>query len=268
MNKVAQKKNLSCMQVFKTFQVMLKGDFSMQEIVEKLNSDEPDIIYNNSIVSKYINTCRYCGIEIPKVHNKYFITKVPFGLTLKYSEIDLLKSLENAISSSMSKKNFDILSNLINRIIGISSKKLTKIEPNDYQKVFEQFEYAVTGKRKIKLLFKNRDILECIPIKVVEQDGKVYLKVYNKRHRMIDLSRLSGIETLYESFIPVKEDIVEVVYKLKPPLAQRYGLRSNEVKISEEKDGSIVISNQDENKEHLLSRLLRYDTYCEVLKPD
>ena len=60
--KLSQKKNLSSMQVIKTLQTLLQGNFTMNELIEKLNANESEPIFNNSVVSKYINTCRYCGI--------------------------------------------------------------------------------------------------------------------------------------------------------------------------------------------------------------
>ena len=77
-NKLSQKKNLSSMQVIKTLQILLQGDYTMNELIEQLNANESEPIFNNSVVSKYINTCRYCGIEIPKIHNKYFVTYSKF----------------------------------------------------------------------------------------------------------------------------------------------------------------------------------------------
>jgi len=55
----AVKKNLSSIQVLKTLLVLLENNYTMQELVEKLNENENDSVFNNSVVSKYINTCRY-----------------------------------------------------------------------------------------------------------------------------------------------------------------------------------------------------------------
>ena len=73
MTKDSLKKNMSSMQVMKTLQVLLQGNFTMQELIKRLNANENTPVFNNSVISKYINTCRYCGIDIPKIHNKYFI---------------------------------------------------------------------------------------------------------------------------------------------------------------------------------------------------
>lgn len=59
------------MQVLKTLQVLLQGNFTMQELIERLNKSEEEPVFNNSVISKYINTCRYCGINILK-----FITDI------------------------------------------------------------------------------------------------------------------------------------------------------------------------------------------------
>ena len=40
-NKVSLKKNISSMQVLKTLKVLLQGDYSMNEILTKLNAKEP-----------------------------------------------------------------------------------------------------------------------------------------------------------------------------------------------------------------------------------
>ena len=57
MNKISIKKNLSSMQVLKTLQVLLQGNFTMQELIERLNKSEEEPVFNNSVISKYINTC-------------------------------------------------------------------------------------------------------------------------------------------------------------------------------------------------------------------
>ena len=49
-------------------------------------------------------------------------------------------------------------------------------------------------------------------------------------------------------------------------MVQRYTLREHESYITKNED-ECVISNTGENKELLFSRLLRYDSSCEILNP-
>ena len=88
MSKLSNKKNISSMQVLKTLQVLLQGNYTMQELVSILNENEKEPLFNNSVISKYINTCRYCGIDIPKIHNKYFVASMPFGIELEVKDTD------------------------------------------------------------------------------------------------------------------------------------------------------------------------------------
>ena len=58
MNKVATndnqavKRNQSSMQVLKTLQLLLEDNYTMSELIEKLNEKEDEPIFNNSVVSK------------------------------------------------------------------------------------------------------------------------------------------------------------------------------------------------------------------------
>ena len=53
MNKISIKKNLSSMQVLKTLQVLLQGNFTMQELIERLNKSEEEPVFNNSVIRVY-----------------------------------------------------------------------------------------------------------------------------------------------------------------------------------------------------------------------
>lgn len=267
MAKLSLKKNLSSMQVLKTLQVLLQGNFTMQELIEKLNVNEDEPIFNNSVVSKYINTCRYCGIEIPKIHNKYFVTKMPFGIDLTPNEMGLFEKLQKVVREEMTSKNnklFDIFLEKVNRF---SNKEIVKVDKETYHFISELFETAVKEKRKIKLMFKSRAEMICIPLKIAENKGKTFFNIfYKNKERMIASNRISGIEILSQKFTLNFSDQA-VVFRLTDALAKRYSLRANEQLMISEDDGAIIVSNRGENKEILFSRLLRYDRYCEIISP-
>lgn len=265
-SKVSQKKNLSCIQVIKTLKVLLQGNYAMNELVQILNNDETGPIFNNSVISKYINTCRFCGIKIPKVNNKYYIASLPFGLKLNLSDLDLIKHMKTVVSANFSNKwikSFDKITEKLNKY---SVATITNVNTNEFNFSVELFEQAVAQKRKIKLLFKNRDELECIPIDIERINEKTFFNIYNKRIRQIDINRLSGIQMLSNTYIEPFEGSQSVVFKLKGALAKRYEARENET-VQQCNDGTILVTNKNENEEYLISRLLRYDDKCEVLTP-
>lgn len=267
MAKLSNKKNISSMQVLKTLQVLLQGNYTMQELVSILNENENEPLFNNSVISKYINTCRYCGIDIPKIHNKYFVASMPFGLELDVKDTDLLERLQNIIRQEMSKKNNKIFDGFIEKINRFSNKKISRVEKATYQISVEMFECAIKEKRKIRLMFKNKAIWDCIPLNIAENKGKNFFHVLaNGYEKMVDTERVSGIEVLSDKFVKNYSEQV-VVFELKTPLAQRYSLRENERLIKPFDGQSITVSNHGEGKEILLSRLLRYDDKCEIINP-
>ena len=267
MAKAVSKKNLSSMQVLKTLQILLQGNFTMQELIKKLNLNEEEPVFNNSVVSKYINTCRYFGIEIPKIHNKYFVTSLPFGMDLTNSDINLFENLQKVVKNEMTNKNNKLFDKLLEKINRFSNKKIARVEKETYCFVAELFESAIKEKRKVKLMFKSRVDMVCIPLKIAENKGKMFFNVlYKNKERMIASERIAGIEALSEKYSH-NFNSQAVIFRLSDGLAKRYSLKENEQLMSKNEDESIVISNRGENKEILFARLLRYDKYCEILSP-
>ena len=268
MTKVSIKKNLSSMQVIKTLQVLLQGNFTMNELVDRLNLQENEAIFNNSVVCKYINTCRFCGIEIPKIQNKYFITKMPFGLDLNSSEIKLLDNLQIAVKENMTKKNCQLCDNLIDKLNKYTNKKIIRVSKNTYKITAELFDNAISENRKVKFLLKNGTEQICTPIKAIENGDQLFFNVlYKNKEKIIKSNRIAGIEVLSDKYIPRKNSDITVTYKMKAQLAKRYSLRENENILQTFDNGDITVSNYGEVKEILFSRLLRYADLCEILTP-
>lgn len=267
MVKAPVKKNLSSTQVLKTLAVLLQGDFTMQELIAKLNADEAAPVFNNSVISKYINTCRYVGIDIPKIHNKYFVNSMPFGFELTGNDIGILETLRNIVKQEMSSKCNKIFDSFLEKINRFSNKKIARVEKETYHTAAELFELALTEKRKIRLMFKNKTNYDCTPIGIVESKNKTFFHVtYRDKEKMIDVSRVSGLQVLSEKYVQNFNEQV-VIFELKSPLAQRYNLRENERLLKNFDGHSITVSNHGEGKEILFSRLLRYDDKCEIINP-
>ena len=152
MTKLSNKMNQSSRQVLKTLQVLLQGNYSMNELVEILNSDEDIPLFNNSVISKYINTCRCCGIEIPKIHNKYFVASMPFGLELTGCDINLLENLQEIVREHFTKQANKIFDSFIEKLNKYSNKKIVRVEKKSYKLTVELFDYAISEKRKINLM--------------------------------------------------------------------------------------------------------------------
>ena len=263
----AVKINISGMQVLKTLLLLVDDNYTMSELTEKLNQNEKEPIFNNSVVSKYINTCRYCGFDIPKIHNKYYVAKLPFGLNLSSRDLDLLENLNNTSVQKLTSKSNQLFNNFMNRLRKYSNKDIARVEKKTVELTKELFDKAVQEKRKIMLMFRAKALLECIPVAIDDYKGKPCFRViHGNKERNYAIDRISGIEILGR--IHIQEDFSdEVIFKLTGELAYKYSLRENEKIITHNLPEYITVSNQGENKIELISRLLRYDKSCEILKP-
>lgn len=266
--KEAVKKNQSSIQVLKTLKVLMEGNFTMAQIVEKLNENEKEPIFNNSVVSKYINTCRHCGIDIPKIHNTYFVASLPFGLDLSPNEIDLLNDLQVVAGSKMSKSSIKDFRDMISKLSKYSNKRIVRLDEKTEQMTYRLFDTAIMEKRFVELMFRAKAVLKCIPLYISEKKGKpCFVVSYNNKERFIAVERLTGFEILDESFIAGPKSSQEAVFKLTGGLAKRYTLRENE-HFLQKNDEETVVSSTVENKRELFERLLRYDKDCEILQPE
>ncbi|MCQ2743873.1 MAG: WYL domain-containing protein [bacterium] len=261
----AVKRNLSSTQVLKTLLKLLQGDYDMNNLIQKLNEEEDEPVFNNSVISKYINTCRYCGIEIHKIHNKYIISKMPFGMNISDREYELLQNLREIANSTMSalfNKNFD---NVLTKIGKYSNKQIIKIEEENLNFIEESFRKASEEQRKIRLMFKKNFDMDCCPISIIEKNNKKYFNVlYENKEKSIAIERLSNIEILKTKF-KFTEQKEEIIFKLTDNLAVRYATRPDEIIINNHLPEYVVISGKVENMEEELARLMRYDSLCEVL---
>lgn len=263
----AVKRNISSMQVLKTLQVLLQDNYTMAELIKELNKNESEPLFNNSVISKYINTCRFCGIDIPKIHNRYFVASLPFGLDLTSREEDLLRKLADIARERFSKKQRRIFEKLIEKIGKYSNKRIMRVEKATYSLTYKMFNDAIDENRKIRLMYKIGETLECIPLGIVQHKGRTFFNVLSEnKEKLICEERISGIEVTSQKYV-ANNSVANVVFILRGELAKRYEARENEI-VTENPDKSLRVVNSGENKDILLSRLLRYDACCEIIAPD
>lgn len=268
-SKVIAKKNNSGIQVIKTLQVLMDDNYTMAELVKKLNMNEKKPIFNHSVVSKYINTCRYCGISIPKIQNRYFIAQLPFGLELTIDDLDVLDTFHDIAKKKLSPLYSKLFDKFVNRVKHFSNKEILRVEEKTKELTLSVFEKAIKENRRVALMFRVKSTLDCIPISITEtKDGQKNLNVkYKEKNKTISLNKITGIVLLDKRGSFYNSEDKTVVFKLTGELAKRYTLRENEHITCNKLPEYIVVNNRGENQEELLHRLLRYDSDCEIINP-
>ena len=116
-------------------------------------------------------------------------------------------------------------------------------------------------------MLRTQAVIDCIPLSITTHQKRTYFRIkHDNKEKSIALDRIIGIEILNEIFKTPDFENNIAIFEVRGNLAHRYNLRENEVMIKQE-GSSITIENKGEDMNLLLSRLLRYDSLCEVKSP-
>ena len=261
--------NLSSMRVLQLLNLLFEKSYTMQELMTAMG-DITGERCTNFLISKYINTCRFCGIDIQKVDGKYTLLKSPFGIDYSEEELNLIHDIDKLCSKMRVSKTVRSMKSLLEKLNQRSSKYYDKLSLPENDKNIENIEYAIESGYKIELTFKENDktITAIVdPIEFTYKNLKLVLIVnhYDERKKIA----YSDIENVNTSMIKISSNVSQttVVFKLKNILAKRYTLKHGEKLVATDADGSISILNKSEDKVSLLNRLLKYGDLCEVMTP-
>ena len=268
MTKKLPKINNAAFRVLKTFKFLFEEDLTMNELIDKLNNslDEQDKSeYNNFVVSKYINTCKCCGIDIQKIDGKYAIVNSPFGEKFTEGEAQLVYELINNKENKKLKKLSD---DLLTKLHLPAYKSSNGLKSSESCRIIKLFEKALTGSSQTELILRNGEVIKCLPKEIKAQKGKIILHVETDGGiKEVCADDLADINLSDKSVRKLKNEPKDVIFELRGKLAKRYQLRENEQIIRFKNNGSIVVSNKYEDKEELLRRLMRYDYLCKIVRP-
>ena len=122
-------------------------------------------------------------------------------------------------------------------------------------------------RQKIELMFRSKATMKCIPLALVQKKNKMFFNVlFEEKEKLVSVERLTGIKILKEKFYVSDKDKL-VIFKLYGNLARNYKLKAGEQQTVTNYPEYVSITNYCDSKEVLISRLLRYDTKCEIQHP-
>ncbi len=244
--------------------------------------------YNSETITKYINTLRQTGCQIPRAnsqtHFQYKLLKNPFPIDFSDEELESANQLL-ILLASLSDGDLHV----------------------GYYKILEKVAWTVTDEERIEQLFgdvtglisagrredrellaryrelcKDAQVLEVDyrvnerevvtlqvePLRVTQDGKKLYLVGLDRQNlKQVTLS-LSSIQLVRQ--LPFKSQhkpkMVNVIFSLTGRLAKTYRLFPREVQVSNQ-EGRLTIKTRTDDYPVLLSRLLRYGYSCEVLSP-
>lgn len=265
------KVSISSMRVLQMLQLLFEKSYTMNELMDAM-SELTGEACTNFLISKYINTCRFCGIDIQKINGKYTLLKIPFGYLFSEDELVLLNRIADYCSSMRASKTVRNINSVITKINQHSDKYYAKVTiPEDDKRVIA-FEEAIARNNKVELIYLEGDEeknLVCEPYDITYDDEGLCFIVYDDKDSLrIPFMNVLDIKvTKLKNF--QKFSHASVTFVLKNVLAKRYTLRPEE-KIIDEFDpvtGGMSVLNVTEDKQTLLSRLMKYAELCEVRYP-
>lgn len=267
MSRTSTKINAASLKVLYTLQLLFDRNLTMNELIHlyELYHNE----YNsNFVMSKYINTCRYCGIDIKKIDGKYTILNFPIGVNFSQTELSLFIEMKNCCEKIKLEHLTENMQNILQKINRRIDKPIAPIsisKLNDNK--IKTFEKACIVSQKIKLFFNDDTSLQCEPVDILASENKIKFSVFDgtesKEFSPDDIKAVKILPQKSQTkFIPTT-----VLFELKGKLAKKYQIRDHEQVLRINRNGDFVITNRFEDKITLLHRLMRYGENCKIISP-
>lgn len=267
MTKSLSKVNLASLKVLYTLQLLFERDLSMDDLIKYYDLYHNELV-SNFVMSKYINTCRYCGIDIKKINNKYTILNFPVGISFTNGELSLFKELKNCCEKMRLKNLSDSMQEVLDKVNRRSERPISPVATAIIKdKNIRHFEKACIVAQKVKVIFKDGTSLICEPVDTKIETDRIILMVFDGTNsRELNPDDIKEINILPQKanhkYIPTT-----VLFELKGKLAKKYQIRDNEQVLRINSAGDFIITNRFEDKTKLLHRLMRYGDNCKIISP-
>lgn len=287
MARLSEKYNDSCIKIFSLLKLLIEDKAEYSEVI-KIFSDETS--NNNAtipvVLNKYLNTLKVFGMNVKKEKNKYYLSNFPFIVEFSSEDVKTVQLLKASVDLLPNRKSKDAFLSFIKSLeIRYSDfaktyadsldssfyKSFTNYFSKNQDKIIECEKYC-SDKKKLEVIYSTNledNTIICSPKEVKYQDGKVCLIVFNQLSMQIIEIPVDSIKSIRQlpTVTTSKEVSTSVVYLLKGPLVKSYKLREWEYSNGYDSQGNLIVVNKNEDFEILLSRLMRYAQYCEVLTP-
>jgi predicted DNA-binding transcriptional regulator YafY len=242
-------------------------------------------IYNTETLTKYINTLREVGCDIPRASSRtdycYELRKHPFALKLEPEEVEVADKLLALLSKSPDELLYQDYRDFLEWLEWSVEARHTATPARD--KVSPLFP-ELQAKRKLLATYRQycreaftlqvhtRDMtpseLLLEPHEVLERGSRLLLLGLDAQSQepvMLDIEKIERVRQLPSKNKRVMPQTI-VVFALFDRLAKSYRLYPDE-KIIYQNARELHIKAKVNNLDDLVKRLLKYGASCEVISP-
>lgn len=245
--------------------------------------------YNSETITKYINTLRRVGCEIPRANSRhhfcYKLMKNPFPLPLTEEEFYAAHRLLEILASQPDEDLHISYSNILRKVawsVGEEEFAHLLLEmsppvPDDkirrYRSLMSRYRKLCKDGQALDVIYEGQEeeegeLLSLEPSRVVQEGGHLYLVGIDRRSCQrvkLDLELIRSYRQLPFK-VQSRLRVVSVVFELTGRLAKTYRLYPEETLLAESSD-RIRVKARTEDYQPLLKRLLKYGSCCEVISP-
>src|SRR5574344_159781 len=282
----SQKSCEASVRVLETLKLFMTKNLSIQDIINYFEVNEHHCkAYTSEAILKYLNTMKIFGLNFIKPKDKYILMNSPVTLDFTEQELSAIKIFESYAKSLPEKKLKNDISIFLQNLEKFFSQKTLAIANKSsfmdfyfdekfkkHEKEIVQYEQNCADKLKLKIEYRlyNKTLTSILaePKEISYKGTKVYLRIYNPISAKIQDLNFNNIIKVEQ--LPLKSNltniIMSVTYRLYGRLAKGYRLHDGE-RITNTDGENLTVINQVEDEEHLLRRLMRYGSLCEVISP-
>lgn len=255
---------------------------SKEEIVALFSSD-PITSKSVSIdtLRLTLNTLKMagCTIERPSKKNNFRYTLInhPFKLNLSSEDIDVLISSCEKSAEFNSREKILILNNFYKKIFNISIDENLKIQAKESLALnFVKKDILLTlskpniKRKKINILYKSREngfeTLEIIPLEIVYENKKLYLKCFICKYNntgILNIEKILKINSIEMHKTYDFKDTFDVVFEV---FDKEFKLKNNEIEI-EQTLNSKIIKAEVKNEFLFIQRILELGDNAKIISP-
>ena len=282
---VVSKINNAGYRLIELLKELIKHPLSMEELLE-IVEDTSDNSYRKELINKYLNTLKLLNLPIIKQKdNKYYIQRSIDPIDFNENDLSLIKLIESSLPHIQSKElkenlvsALDVIEkNFSDSTLDLISQKTIKPYIEDFQlglygENIKKFEKYCKDKLKLTIRYKNESTGETekynvAPIKIVYKSNNAAIICYYYETNSYKEFLLKNITEAHQTPQVSTINLAgSVTFKLKNRLASSYRLKEGECVIEQGVD-YIIVSNNLEDKDLILKRLIRYFDNCEILYP-
>lgn len=259
---------------------------NMMELNRHL-SENPVIsrVYNSETLTKYINTLREVGCQIPRSSSRndysYELLQNPFPLALDEPEVSVLQKLLSLLAMQPDEALYADYREVLQQVAWSAEQSFLPADPLNWQVLPEQakrreqlrvYRAYCQAAFTLELQYQDSDLVEHLllePHEVLEQKNRLLLlglERKTQRQKTLDVERILSLRQLPSKN---RRQAVQssVTFALYGRLAKSYRLYPDE-KVVYQSETELHIKVKVAETSGLMARLLKYGAGCQVLAPE